>query len=257
VRVIFLKWEWFWRLLQKYVANRRYKEDIQFTSHIQMRALVLELAYRFLQGHAPVSSVHDSSEEPQELQNYLMGVSSVNSVVLLALCLTAWWGAGVQATREDWRRADEAIVRLQPGAFRDLPAELRTELEHRGCTIPQPYNAGGRKKNVITGPFTSAGQTDWAVLCSHEKRSAILVFRGGHSGQVDSLAEEPDSQYLQAVAGGQKIGYSRLLAVAPVKVIRQHFPQGDHAGIQDTFMEKASVLWYRSGGKWKKVLQAE
>src|SRR5260370_22814348 len=52
-------------------------------------------------------------------------------------------------------------------------------------------------------------QTDWAVLCSHERRSAILVFRGGRSGQVDTLAEEPDSQYLQVVAGGQKIGLFR------------------------------------------------
>jgi hypothetical protein len=181
----------------------------------------------------------------------------VNSVILFSLCLAAWSSAGLQTTRDDWHRADEAIVRLQPGAFPDLPGKLRTELEHRGCTIPQPYNAGGRKKNVITGSFTSAGQTDWAVLCSHQKRSAILVFPGGHSGQVDSLAEEPDSQYLQVVAGGQEIGYSRLLEVAPTKVVRQHFPLGNHAGIQDAFIEKASVVWYRSGGKWKKVLQAE
>jgi hypothetical protein len=181
----------------------------------------------------------------------------VNSIVLLALCLTGWSSSGVQTTRDDWRRADEAIVRLQPSAFPDLPAELRTDLEQRGCTIPQPYNADAQKKNVISGAFTSAGQNDWAVLCSREKRSAILVFHGGHSSQVDSLAEEPDSQYLQVVAGPQKIGYSRLLAVAPAKVVHQHFPRGNHAGIQDVFIEKASVVWYRSRGKWIKVLQAE
>jgi hypothetical protein len=177
----------------------------------------------------------------------------MSSVVVLALCLTAWPSVGAQPTRNDWRRADETIERLQPGAFPDLPPELRTALEHRGCTIPQPYDVGGRKKNVITGAFTSAGQTDWAVLCSHEKRSAILVFRAGRSGQVDTLAEEPDSQYLQVVAGGQKIGYSRLLAVAPAKVVRQLFPQGNHDGIENTFMGKASVVWYRSGGKWIRV----
>lgn len=181
----------------------------------------------------------------------------MNYVFLVALYLAAWSSIGLQSTRDDWHRAAEAIQRLQPSDFSDLPAELRTALEERGCTIPQPYNAGGQKKNAISGPFTSAGQTDWAVLCSHEKRSAILVFRGGHSGQMDSLAEEPDSQYLQVVAGPQKIGYSRLLAVAPAKVIHQHFPRGNHAGIQDVFIEKASVVWYRSRGKWTKVLQAE
>jgi hypothetical protein len=196
-------------------------------------------------------------KNPKELRNVLNGVSSVNSIVLLALCLTGWSSLGVQTTRDDWRRADEAIVRLQPSDFPDLPAELRTALEQRGCTIPQPYNAGGLKKNAISGPFTSAGKTDWAVLCSREKRSAILVFRGGLSNQVDSLAEEPDSQYLQVVASGQKIGYSRLIAIAPLKVVHQHFPRGNHAGIQDVFIEKASVVWYRSRGKWIRVLQAE
>jgi len=207
--------------------------------------------------HSSQLSFHNSPEDPRELRNVLNGVTSLNSVLLLAVCLAAWSSASVQTTRDDWRRADEAIDRLKPGDFPDLPAELRTALEQRGCTIPQPYDAGGQKKNVISGPFTSAGQTDWAVLCSHEKRSAILVFRGGHSSQVDSLAEEPDLQYLQVVAGGQKIGYSRLLAVAPPKVVRQHFPRGNHAGIQDVFIEKASVVWYRSRGKWTKVLQDE
>lgn len=193
----------------------------------------------------------------RQLRNVLNGVSSVNSIVLLTGCLTAWLSfLGVQTTRDDWRRADEAIVRLQPSAFPDLPAELRTDLEQRGCTIPQPYNAGAQKKNVISGAFTSAGQNDWAVLCSHAKRSAILVFHGGHSSRVDSLAEEPDSQYLQIV-GPQKIGYSRLLAVAPAKVVHQHFPQANHSGIQNVFIEKASVVWYRSAGKWVKVLQSE
>ena len=181
----------------------------------------------------------------------------MNYVLLVALCMAAWFNVGLQSTRDDWRRADQAIERLQPSDFPDLPADVRTALEQRGCTIPQPYNAGGQKKNAINGPFISAGQTDWAVLCSHEKRSAILVFRGGHSGQVDSLAEEPDSQYLQVVGKPQKIGFSRLLAVAPAKVIHQHFPRGDHDGIKDVFIEKASVVWYRSRGKWTKVLQAD
>ncbi|MFL6386235.1 MAG: hypothetical protein ACJ71U_01995 [Terriglobales bacterium] len=181
----------------------------------------------------------------------------MNSIVLFAVCLAAWLSLGVQTTRDDWRRADETIVRLQPSTFPDLPAQLRAALEQRGCTVPQPYNAGMQKKNVISGPFTSASQNDWAVLCSHEKRSAILVFRGGHSNQVDSLAEEPDSQYLQVLAGPKKIGYSRLLAVAPAKVVHQHFPHANHSGIQDVFIEKASVVWYRSVGKWVKVLHAE
>ncbi len=63
----------------------------------------------------------------------------------------AWWGTllglfllassvgNAQFTRDDWGRADEATVRLSPSTFLTLPSSVRTELERRECTIPQPY----------------------------------------------------------------------------------------------------------------------
>jgi hypothetical protein len=184
---------------------------------------------------------------------------TIRCIALSAVFLTAWSTLGTQTTSDDWRHADEATVRLGPDAFPALPLGLRTALVQRGCTIPQPYASGGqKKKNVITGEFTSAGQTDWAVLCSREKRSAILLFRGGRSDQVDSLAEAPDAQYLQVVASGREIGYSRLIAVATPALMRRHSRKGtlraaDHDGIENMFLGKASVVWYRSGGKWIQV----
>jgi hypothetical protein len=62
--------------------------------------------------------------------------------------------------------------------------------------------------NAESGSFFTAGQMDWAVLCSRNKRSAILVFRAGHSDHVDELADEPDLQYLQVISRDNKIGYS-------------------------------------------------
>src|SRR5712692_8464383 len=79
------------------------------------------------------------------------------------------------------------------------------------CSIPQPSEAG-QPKNVISGRFTTAAGTDWAVLCARDRRAVILVFRGGRSNQVDELAEDADSQYLQVMTGSE-IRYSRLLAV--------------------------------------------
>jgi hypothetical protein len=182
----------------------------------------------------------------------------VRWIAVSAVSLAAWSTPGTQTTSDDWRRADEATVRLAPNAIADLPLALRSALEERGCTIPQPYNSGGQKKNVITGEFTSAGQTDWAVLCSRQKRSAILLFRGGRFDQVDSLAEEPDAQYLQVVDNGREIGYSRLITVATPAMMRRHVSKGplraaDHDGIEDMFLGKASVVWYRSGGTWVQV----
>jgi hypothetical protein len=181
----------------------------------------------------------------------------------LGCFLASWSRVDAQFTRDDFRRANEATVRLSPSAFPNLPAEVSTELGRRGCTIPQPYGARGPAKNVISGAFISAGQTDWAVLCSRERRSVILVFRGGHSRQVDELAAQADSQYLQQVSG-QAIGYSRLLAIAAPKTIRRHAAPGtqlpraiDHDGIDDRFVEKASVAWYYSAEKWMRLTGAD
>jgi hypothetical protein len=160
-----------------------------------------------------------------------------------------------QLTREDWSRADETIVRFKPDAFPNLPGHVRTALAQRGCTIPQPYDAGAERKNVISGHFISARTADWAVLCSHQKRSSILIFilHGVHSAQVERIGDEPDSQYLQVVDEGRKIGYSRVLSVATAKQVHQHFAHANRNGILDSFTGKASLLWYLSGGKWMKV----
>ena len=93
-----------------------------------------------------------------------------------------------------------------------------------------------------------------AVLCSCDRRAVILVFRGGRSNQVDELAEDADSQYLQVMTGSE-IRYSRRLAVATPKIIRQHVgghgtPRPrivHHDGIENRFVGKASVVWYRFG----------
>lgn len=173
----------------------------------------------------------------------------VRTVFLISLVVPF---LAAQLTREDWARADEATVRLTPDEFPDLPEPVRVALTHRGCTVPQPQDASAEKKNVITGHFTSAGGADWAVLCSHHKRSSILIFPAGHSAQVETIADSADRDYLQVVAEG-KIGYSRVLSVAAKKQVLKHFAHATHDGILDSFTGKASLLWYQSSGKWMKV----
>lgn len=177
-----------------------------------------------------------------------MRFSRIVSLVSLVVPLLA-----AQPTHQDWSRADAAIVRLKPDAFPNLPQRMRTALARRGCTIPQPYDAGAERKNVLSGHFISPGPADWAVLCSRQMRSSILIFRSGHPSQIQAIGDEPDSQYLQVVDEGHKIGYSRLLTVATARQVRKHFAHANHDGILDSFTGKASLLWYSSGGKWMKV----
>jgi hypothetical protein len=165
--------------------------------------------------------------------------------------------ADAQFKREDFQRAEKAIVRLNPSEFPNLPAGIRAVLEQRGCTVPQPYDARGEKKNVITGRFKSTEEKDWAVLCSHEGHSAILVFFEGRPDEMDEIEEEPDSQYLQVTSGGGKIGYSRQIEPASPGTIRRHINRSkqntEHDGIENAFLEKGTIIWYRSNGKWMKL----
>jgi hypothetical protein len=157
---------------------------------------------------------------------------------------------------QDWTGADIATKRLQPAAFTEIPGAVRAELERRGCSVPQPHGAT-RPANVVSGKFTSGRQVDWAALCSRERVSVILVFRGASTTDVAELGRQPDRDYLQTVGGGV-IGFSRGLGVASATFIREHHDPGsdpplpplDHDGIDDRFIGKGSVVWYWSSGRW-------
>jgi len=182
--------------------------------------------------------------------------------------------------------AERRIVRLSPTAFPELPRNVVRELQRRGCTIPQtPYTK--RTQNVIKGEFAKPGQTDWAVLCSLNKTpwlfsfwsdphyvSSILVFWNGSGSHPAEIAPMEDRNYLQGITANE-IGFSRGIAPARREFIMRHndpasgapnpppaynrpkLPLIDHQGIDDAFIEKASVAWYFHDGKWMKLTGAD
>jgi hypothetical protein len=116
---------------------------------------------------------------------------------------------------------------------------------------------------VIRGAFTKPGQIDWAVLCSRQRTSTILVFRNGAARQVDELEPRPDVDFLQVI-GTNQIGFSRVIEVASADYIRDHQPRDGaqpalltHVGIIDAFVEKASIVWYWHQGKWLQLAGAD
>jgi hypothetical protein len=59
--------------------------------------------------------------------------------------LIAFFGTGIAA-----RADDDAIKRIPPSAFPQLPPSLRQALELRGCRIPQRWEGGlSKPHNVI------------------------------------------------------------------------------------------------------------
>jgi len=168
-----------------------------------------------------------------------------------------------QEPTRKFNEADFQVTRVAPSAFPELPANIRRELERCGCTIPQ-VRADEKPRNVIEGEFTRKGQTDWAVLCSVNRVSTILVFRNASDRNPLELAREADIDKLQAVAG-DVIAYSRTISRVGREYILSHYgayggpkpPTIDHQGIDDAFVGKASVVHYFHAGRWLKLTGAD
>jgi len=170
----------------------------------------------------------------------------------------------------DFQAAERQIVRLPPTAFPMLPAAIIRELQRRGCTIPQPHEVFSKtpttdwfsKKpiNVVSGHFAKPGQVDWAVLCSVNGTSSILVFWNGSPTKPADIARSEDKNYLQGL-GGDKIGFCRGINPVGKDYIAEHYqayggpqpPPMDHQGIDDVFLWKASAVQYFFDGKWLKL----
>ncbi len=147
--------------------------------------------------------------------------------------------------------------------FPELPSVVAAVLRSRRCTIPQP-NKDGPPRNVIQGEFFGKGQRGWAVLCSRGGKSSILVFRNDNDSRPDEIAESQDDRYLIDTGQGWT-SYSREISAVGRKLIVGHYrayggpepPPIDHNGIDDAYLEKASITWYWHNGKWIQLQGAD
>jgi hypothetical protein len=183
---------------------------------------------------------------------------AVRAILLLGVVAQVGIGQNL-----NFQEAERRIVRLPPTAFPMLPKAVLRELQRRGCTIPQEVFSK-TPNNVIRGQFAKRGQTDWAVLCSVDGASTILVFRSGSASNPAEIAPGADMNSLQNM-GGDKIGFSRGISAAGRGFITQHYqayggtkpPPIDHQGINDAFLGKASVVQYFFDGKWMQLTGAD
>ena len=158
--------------------------------------------------------------------------------------------------------ADRQVLRLSPSAFPGLPKNLLAALNRRGCLIPQARPAK-QPHNVIKGQFSKPGQTDWAILCSVERVSSILIFWNGSEANPARIAGAKDADYLQYSGSGWD--FSRQITPVDRAYIRQHHqayggpkpPPVDHQGINDAFAGKGSVVLYFYQQKWLRLTGAD
>ena len=154
----------------------------------------------------------------------------------------------------------ESVRRLAPASFPALPVAIRNDLERRRCLVPQPYDAHA-STNIVHGAFRSASVSEWAILCSAQDTSQILLYRAPTNGDarpIDSLQRAADVGWMQQTSD-TGWGFSRVLRTLPLERIRtwhrdidgHTIPQPvDHDAIEQLFLGKAAEAFYCAAGRW-------
>lgn len=185
----------------------------------------------------------------------------------LGLLLLVVPSANLWAASDPWEEAARQIRRLPPSAFAGrAPKVVIDRLTALGCTIPQSF-VSASPHNVIRGQFAKRGQVDWAALCSKDGISTIVILWGGRAHCPVDTVRIADKDYLQGIGEG-KIGYSRKISAVGRDFIMSHYraykqsgapkpPPIDHEGIEDAFVEKASVVLYCFRGSWRSLQGAD
>lgn len=152
-------------------------------------------------------------------------------------------------------------IRLLPiESFPTVPVAIADWLRHRGCMIPQTFEAQ-EPENVIQGAFRAPGSQDWAVLCSLSGQTTLYVFFAGQFSAPTALRSQPDTLWLGHEPGSSIDGSAWGISTRTTEdlrastQIRPDFPI-DHDAIEDADLERSLTFRYLRDGIWR-ILLAE
>lgn len=184
-------------------------------------------------------------------------------IVLIAVCALACIVAGAQMASmpQPQSEQEETGVASVPGdpsvhyqirllpisSFPQLPAEVAAQLSHKGCMVPQTFEAH-EPENVITGSFQKRGSTDWAALCSVKGVTTLYVFFQSDFSHPIALRSQPDVKWL-GIEWSQDYGSAWGISTMPYAVMPRT-DQADHDGIEDAYVGQSSVIHYFQNGQW-------
>ena len=157
-------------------------------------------------------------------------------------------------------RSTPYLIRHLPvSSFPELPVGVVGELNRRGCTIPQTYQAR-RPENVVHASLEHAGSSDWAVLCSVEGTVSLLVFfDGGESREQQAmvLVTAQEKERLQVHPGNAVLGFN--WGIDPASPQQVHDAQNgmekrparvDHDALADSVVDQGTVFHFYSKSEW-------
>jgi hypothetical protein len=178
----------------------------------------------------------------------------------------------VLISRASGTELGQVYRRLSPTELPSLPARIAKSLQKMGCRIPQAYEA--QPNNAVQGEFAKNGQKDWAVLCSKDGSSRLLIFWGGPAKCPDPGRVAADQDFLQyqndQKSGaadprdpGTKVYFGRKISVLDAEKIKEQFAKRgaqlkvapDHDGIEEAIpLELSSIVHYCANGRWERAI---
>lgn len=184
-------------------------------------------------------------------------------IVLIAACALACVAAVAQTASvpQPQSEQDETGVASVPGnasvhyqirllpvsSFPQLPAEVAAQLSHKGCMVPQTFEAH-EPENVIMGSFQKRGSIDWAALCSVKGVTTLYVFFQSDFSHPIALRSQPDIKWL-GIEWSQDYGSAWGISTMP-NAVMPRTDQTDHDGIEDEYVGQSSVVHYFQNGQW-------
>jgi hypothetical protein len=185
--------------------------------------------------------------------------------------LLSWQSVGQQAHLEaddlnetgtiavDGRSSPYLIRHLPVNAFPELPPAVQKTLMHRGCLIPQTYEAY-QPENVVHASLERRGSADWAVLCSVDGTVSLLVFLSSRDGEPAVLASVPETSRLQAHGASNVLGFNwGIDPVSPQQVheaqlgMRHPPARLDHDALADSIVDRKTVYRFYSKDAWTEI----
>jgi hypothetical protein len=148
------------------------------------------------------------------------------------------------------------IRHLPVSSFPELPVELASLLNRRGCLIPQTYEAH-HPENVVHASLERAGSSDWAVLCSERGTVSLLVYFASAPAKVLVLATAPETRRLQAHDPSGVLGFNwGIDPASPEQVleaqsaVRPRPARVDHDALADSVVENRTVYHFYLKSAW-------
>jgi hypothetical protein len=147
---------------------------------------------------------------------------------------------------------------LPPSAFPELPGGIASELEQRGCRIPQVKR--NQRSNLIQGDFVHPGETAWAVVCKTRTDNILLVFVPGADARALEVYKVRNGLYKDMSIS--VVDRQKMLDFAATWNAPKPLPSLDHGGISywlgprnpdsRSFSDNAAEggLFYFDGSKW-------